>query len=37
MYISRKGVERYNLNDCIYTEYLVDEHDPENYIAVIAT
>jgi hypothetical protein len=37
MYISKRSVDRYGLNDCIFTEFLVDEHDPDNYIGVIAT
>jgi hypothetical protein len=28
MYISKRSVDRYGLNDCIFTEFLVDEHDP---------
>ena len=37
MYISKKSYERYGLNDCIFTEFGLDEHDPDNYIGVIAS
>jgi hypothetical protein len=37
MYISKRSVERYGLTDCIFTEFVEDDKDPENYIGVIAT
>ena len=36
MYISKRSVERYGLKDCIFAEFAVDEHNPDNYIGVIA-